>query len=98
MNFFCLEHLDQANRAPLFRTNAQDMILTSQFLTITLWAGAFVTTKYFYISTVERQISWLTNNNSHDSDVGSQVFSVMLPLSGLFCILTGQENGIFGML
>eukprot|EP01084_Bolivina_argentea_P115531 205440_1 len=62
---------------------------TTEFMVVTIWCMIFIMTKYFYITTVNKQISWITNGNDHKVYVSQQIFSAILLLSGTYSIITG---------
>lgn len=64
------------------------MVLSWPFVLITIWCSVYVTTKYFYLSTYNSQIEWITNNNAEQSEMFIFVFSIMLPAAGFFTPVT----------
>ena len=54
-------------------------------------------TKYFYITTLEKQLKWITDDNEKQIDNGTYLFSIMLLCSGLFGFVTGPIIDKFGM-
>ena len=72
-----------------YKMTWKQILRSKEFLCLTLWSALYMTTKYFYITTLDKQIKWLTNNDQHKIDDAQQVFSIMLLSSGCFSIFTG---------
>jgi hypothetical protein len=64
------------------------MILSWPFVLMTVWCSVYVTTKYFFVTTYNSQIQWITDNNAEQSEIFIYVFSIMLPVAGLFTPVT----------
>ena len=64
------------------------ILRSPEFMLAILWAGMFLTSKYFYIENVEAQLSWISGGDAHRVNTGVSVFSVMLPAAGLFTPIT----------
>jgi len=71
------------------------MVKSGPFWFIVLWGCLYVLTKYFYMTTVEKQLFWLTNNPSQ-VNIGAFVFSILLPCSAIFTPVTSFILDNFG--
>jgi len=58
------------------------------FWLVTCWAAIYVTTIYFYIATLERQLLSIGANYQQVTQ-GAWVFSILLPCSGIFLPFIG---------
>ena len=64
------------------------ILMSSEFALAILWAGMFVTSKYFYMENVAAQLSWITGGAANEVNMGVKVFSIMVPAAGLFTPVT----------
>ena len=64
------------------------ILVSPQFALAILWAGMFVTSKYYYMENVDGQLAWITDNNADRVNMGVKAFSIMVPAAGLFTPVT----------
>jgi MFS family permease len=67
----------------------KDVLKTPQFWIITAWIAVFMTSKYFYMQNVDKQLLWIANDDHELSKLGSEVFSILLPAAGALSPITG---------
>jgi len=58
--------------------------LSWPFVLVAAWLSVYVTAKYFYVENVNTQLKWITDNDKDKVDIGTKIFSLILPLSGIF--------------
>ena len=80
-----------------FNSTWQDTFWSMQFVSILVWSMFYMTSIYFYITTLDRHLKWVTNNDEEEILFGQQIFSIMLLSSGLCTIVTGPIIDAFGM-
>ena len=92
---------DDNDHEPLINKSTQDSMLSilarKELLYLTIWSMFYMLTKYFYITTLNKQIGWITNNDDDKIYVSQQVFSIMLLLSGFYSFVTGPIIDKYGM-
>jgi MFS family permease len=67
-----------------------EILKSREFVMITVWSMFYVLTKYFYLTSMNEQIKWITDDNQHKIYLAQQVFSVMLLSGGaIFSFITG---------
>ena len=84
-----------------FNSTWQETFWSKQFVSILIWSMFYITYIYFYISTLDKHLRWVTNETHNDDNnkvlFGQQIFSIMLFLSGACSIITGPIVDAFGM-
>eukprot|EP01084_Bolivina_argentea_P295936 509603_1 len=70
-------------------TDWNEVFTSIEFFLLLVFCCLYITTKYFYITTLNDQIKWITDNDKHKIYVSQQVFSVMLLCSGFLAVLNG---------
>eukprot|EP01084_Bolivina_argentea_P295935 509602_1 len=78
-----------AAKVTIVWTSWKQVFTSIEFFSILTFCMMYITTKYFYITTLDEQLTWITNDNHHKVYLGQQIFSVMLLCSGFFTILSG---------
>eukprot|EP01084_Bolivina_argentea_P185758 320295_1 len=79
-----------------FNSGWTNTFLSIQFGSILIWSMFYMTTIYFYITTLDKQLKWITDDNDKIL-FGQELFSIMLLLSGLCAVIIGPVIDIFGM-
>eukprot|EP01084_Bolivina_argentea_P008506 15914_1 len=75
----------------------KDVFKSIDYIALTIWFISYFVTKFFYMTTVDKQISWITNGDQHLINRNQQIFSIMYLCGGLFCLLTGPILGKLGI-
>jgi len=79
--------LQNLQTAPYEQEKIRKMIFSLPFWLVTIWSFFYVLANSFYITTIDRQLAWITNDNKEIED-GLFVFSIILPCSIIFTPIT----------
>ena len=60
----------------------------SAFYILTFWFASNLITKYFFLTNINSILMWITDGNTQQSSIGTQIFSIILPFAGLFSPIT----------
>ena len=80
-----------------FNSTWSDTFYSKQFVSILIWSMFYITYIYFYISTLDKHLRWVTNETEDKILFGQIIFSIMLFASGICGIVTGPLIDAFGM-
>ena len=80
-----------------FASNWKDTFCNLICLSIIIWSMFYVTTTYFYITTFDKQLKWITNDNEDKILFGQKIIGVVFLLSGGFTIIAGPMIDKCGM-
>ena len=78
------------------QTKALLIIQSKPFILITIWSCWYMTTKYYYMANLNEQILWVTKGDTTKTKIAIYIFSIVLPLSGLFTPITSIINEKLG--
>lgn len=66
----------------------KDILLSLPYVLLAIWFSVYTTNNYFYIENVNNLLDWVTDGDSHQTAVGTSVFSVLLPITVVFTPVT----------